>query len=296
MWTHQYDQMSNQIACQKFPGKSLFRTNDSDAHLFGLEPHYGCCTANFGQGWPKLALSTFMRARDGVVSAIPLASVVNFKYRGANIEVSLETDYPFKNSFTYRVKSDKKTSMKLHVRIPSFAKNIKVNGESVSKRQMLNFGGFEAGETLISVSYDVSAALISRPGGMYTARRGSLLFSVPVDFESKKVEYTRAAVERKFPYCDYHLKRISDWNYGFCDGYLSVERHPVSEIPFSSENPAVTVKAKFKKIDWGFEDGYDTVCAKVPGSTKPIGEEEIIDMYPYGCAKLRMTEMPFVEE
>ena len=109
-------------------------------------------------------------------------------------------------------------------------------------------------------------------------------------------EYTKNNVERKFPYCDYEYVGKSDWNYGFCDGYLSVEHHPVSEIPFSSENPAVTVKAKFKKIDWGFEDGYDTVCAKVPGSTKPIGEEEIIDMYPYGCAKLRMTEMPFVEE
>lgn len=48
-WTHQHLQMSNQIACEKFPGKSLFRTNNEEAHLFGLEPHYGCCTANFSQ-------------------------------------------------------------------------------------------------------------------------------------------------------------------------------------------------------------------------------------------------------
>lgn len=71
MWTHQYDQMSNQIACETFPGKPIFRTNREDAHLFGLEPHFGCCTANFNQGWPKLALSAFMHRKNTVVSAVP---------------------------------------------------------------------------------------------------------------------------------------------------------------------------------------------------------------------------------
>lgn len=42
MWTHQYDQQVNQIACVRFPGQSFFRTNNSEAHMFGLEPHFGC--------------------------------------------------------------------------------------------------------------------------------------------------------------------------------------------------------------------------------------------------------------
>lgn len=71
MWTHQYDQQSNQIACEIFPGKSLFRTNGSDAHLFGLEPNFGCCTANFNQGWPKFALSAFMYGENTVINVLP---------------------------------------------------------------------------------------------------------------------------------------------------------------------------------------------------------------------------------
>ena len=67
-----------------------------------------------------------------------------------------------------------------------------------------------------------------------------------------------------------------------------------SRIPFSSQNPPVIVKAKVKKISWGFEDGYNTVCAKVPESRTPLEEEKEIELYPYGSAKLRMTELPLI--
>ena len=55
---------------------SLMRTNGGEAHLFGLEPNYGCCTANFNQAWPKFALSAFMHSGDTVLSAIPVPSAL----------------------------------------------------------------------------------------------------------------------------------------------------------------------------------------------------------------------------
>ena len=62
MWSHQYDQMTNQIACYRQPGKPIYGTNFADANMFGLEPNFGCCTSNFNQGWPKLTMhgKTFM--------------------------------------------------------------------------------------------------------------------------------------------------------------------------------------------------------------------------------------------
>ena len=72
-------------------------------------------------------------------------------------------------------------------------------------------------------------------------------------------------------------------------------RGDVDVIPFSSEHPPVTVKTTACKIDWGYADGYDTVCDKVPQSREPISEAEEIILHPYGCAKLRMTEMPIVK-
>lgn len=135
-----------------------------------------------------------------------------------------------------------------------------------------------------------------RPNDLKTVKMGSLVFSVPIQYEKKMYEYERNGVVRKYPYCDYEYIMKSDWNYAYCDTSLETERRGISEIPFSSEQPPVVIKAAVKKIEWGFEDGYDTVCAKIPVSREPLGEKEEILLFPYGCAKLRMTELPLIEE
>ncbi|MBQ7956577.1 MAG: glycoside hydrolase family 127 protein [Clostridia bacterium] len=287
MWTHQYVQMSNQIACEKFPGKSLFRTNGPEAHLFGLEPNYGCCTANFNQAWPKFALSAFMHNENTVINAIPVPA--ELKCDGKYIK--LITDYPFENSFKYEIDAEK--DFRFIIRVPSFAENVKLNGKNVNTEDLV----FEinAGKTEINIEFETSAYFEKRPHDLNKVKCGTLVFSLPVKFSRKMYEYEKDGVERKFPYCDYELLPESKWNYAFADASLKVERKEVNSIPFSSENPSVIVKANVAEINWGLEDGYESVCAKVPESRSAISETEEINLYPYGCAKLRMTEMPFIK-
>ena len=287
MWTHQYDQMSNQIACIKFPGKPIFRTNWQESHLFGLEPNYGCCTANFNQAWPKFALSVFMHNGDEVINAVPVPSELKTEDK----YIRIETEYPFKNTFKYTVKAEKAFTFK--IRIPSFAENLTVNGEKASG-DMLSFVVLAGDEKEIVIGFDTVPYFEKRPHDLNTVKCGSLVFSVPVKFEKNMLEYERDGVERKFPYCDYELIPVSDWNYAYSSESLEIQRGEISDVPFSSENPPVKIKAAVKKIDWGYEDGYDTVCAKIPESREPISEAEEILLYPYGCAKLRMTEIPII--
>lgn len=288
MWSHQYDQLSNQIACQKFPGKSFFRTNSSESHLFGLEPNYGCCTANFGQGWPKLALFAWLHRDQTIISALPVPS----RLRTAGKSIRLETEYPFGTAFRYTV--DCETAFTLQIRIPSFAKNVRLDG-GAAEGEILSID-ICPGHREIRVEFDAEPVLEERPHGLHTVRWGSLVFSVPISTETKMLEYERDGVERKFPYCDYELIPTSDWNYAWCGRELTVEKRSGDGVPFSSAAPRVTVRTKVQKIPWGLEDGYDTLCAKVPETAKPIGQPEQIALYPYGCAKLRMTELPLVEE
>ena len=287
MWTHQYDQQSNQIACIRFPGRSVFRTNSEDAHLFGLEPSYGCCTANFGQGWPKFALNAFFHNRDTVVNAMLLPSELN----ADGIRIRLDTDYPFRNQANYTIEAGK--AFTFRIRIPSFARKLTVNGEARDTEDLVF--SIQPGKTEITLSFDVPAEYVMRPHDLTAVKAGSLLFSLPISYETKMLEYERDGVARQFPYCDYELHPTSDWNYGYCGSPLEMERNQVGTVPFSSETPPVTVKTRAQKINWGYADGYDTVCAKVPDSREPISEPEEITLHPYGCSKLRMTELPILE-
>lgn len=288
MWTHQYDQMSNQIACQRFSGKPIFRTNGKDAHLFGLEPHFGCCTANFNQGWPKFAISAFMHKGSTILNAVAVPSKLDCD----KARITLDTDYPFENTFKYDVLAKEDFTFK--IRVPSFAKEITVDGERVFSEE-ISFDLAAGEHREISVSYKTTPEFVSRPYDLKCVRCGSLVFSLPIKYEKRMLEYERNGVERKFPYCDYEYIPRSDWSFGFASRELSIERKQTDEIPFSSEFPALVVKAKLQRIDWGYEEGYDTVCAKTPQSKKAIGEAKEIELYPYACAKLRMTELPFVD-
>lgn len=285
MWTHQYDQQSNQIACVNFPGKPIFRTNGSDAHLFGLQPNFGCCTANFNQGWPKFTLSAFMYCDDTVINVLPVPARLNTDA----FNITLETDYPFNNRFKYTVNSDVEFEFK--IRIPSFAKRLNVNGKITDIKE-LSFNITPCKNEVIEVSFETEPVFIKRPYELYTARCGSLVFSLPIKYEKRIHEYTHDGIERKFPYCDYELIPKSEWNYAFCSSKLEQKHRTLSNFPFSENKPPVILEAKVCKIDWGFADGYDTVCGKTPQSVKPLSEPETAELYPYGCAKLRMTEIP----
>lgn len=286
MWTHQYDQMSNQIACEKFNMKAPFGTNGPESHLFGLEPNFGCCTANFNQGFPKLALSAYMHSGDTVINSMMLPSRLN----ADGISITLETDYPFVNKMNYTINAEK--AFTFIVRVPSFAEKLTVNGEKTETKD-LTFDISE-GETKISLEFETTPFFNSRPNNLFAAQNGSLLFSLPISYEKKMYEYVRDGVERKFPYCDYELVPTSDWNYAYCSTAVEAERNGAGDVPFSQSEPPVTLRALMKKIKWGTRYGFKTVCAKVPKSLEPLGEAEYMQLIPYGCAKLRMTEMPLI--
>ena len=292
MWTHQYVQQVNQIACETFPGKPFFRTNSEEAHIFGLQPHYGCCTANHNQGWPKLAMSVFLKSNKGILCSLMLPASLDTTINDVRVTVKNETDYPFRHSCKYTITADEPVAFELKVRIPSWAKSVKVNGKKVE-----TFGYYciekewKASETVLVEVKDVPH-LVNRPYDLKTVAYGPLVFALPIATEYKMHEYEKKGIERKFPYCDYELSPKSEWRYGFSGEQFEVCHYGGDEIPFSSKAPRIRIKANLSRVDWEFADGYETVANKVPVSNVAVGEEEEKELVPYGCAKLRITEMP----
>ena len=217
MWTHQYLQQVNQINCIKFPNRSYFRTNNGQAHLFGLEPHFGCCTANFGQGWPKFLANNYLKDKNAisVISLIP--SELNTKLGRKPITVRIETEYPFRMDVKVTVTVAEASNCKVKLHIPAFAKTYTVNGEKRSGSTCV-LDGFAAGDNVFMLSFTDTPHFVTRPDGYKTVEYGPLVFSLPIETEYKMYEYVRNNVERKFPYCDYELIGKSEWRYGFAEG------------------------------------------------------------------------------
>ncbi len=295
MWSHQYDQMTNQIACYNQPGKPIYGTNFADANMFGLEPNFGCCTSNFSQGWPKLAMHAFMKCRGGVLAAMFLPCSLNTKIKGTKVQIKADTEYPFKHRCIYRITTEREVSFSLRIRIPSWAKHVYIDGQEVRKKPYLVITRMFEGTTQISISFTDTPRLIKRPYHLQAVEYGPLVYALPIKARKEMLEYTKDGVERKYPYCDYEYFPESNWNYGFVSKEFQVCEKQISDIPFSSESPAVTLLTKMAQVEWKCEEGYTLVCARRPVSNRPIGEAKEMELVPYGCAKLRMTEMPMLK-
>jgi len=293
MWTHQYDQMTNQVRAEKLPEDHVvFGTNGPDSHLFGLEPNYGCCTANMGQGWPKFAMSTFMKDEKGIVNTLIAPSKVTCVHGGVNVSVTLETEYPFRNTARYIVETDAPIAFELALRIPASVASADVGGSAAKPGTFHRIAKQWSGREIVEVRYGFECALVDRPRGMRCLWYGPLLFSVAVDGEFTKREYVERGVERKFPYCDYEIAPKSPWNYAFTDNNFDVAENPIGDYPFGPDQTPVEITASLAPVDWPEEYG---VCLPEPRSRKAIGKAEKVRMIPYGCTYLRMTEMPAAE-
>lgn len=294
MWSHQYDQQTNQIRCAPLPEDHvIFGTNGPESHLFGLEPNFGCCTANFGQGWPKLAMAAWMRSKEGIVSAVPAPSSLRTQFGGSEVLCTLETDYPFRGELTYTVTVSRPVKFELKLRIPASARAATVDGAAVTPGTFCALRRTWEGTTVVRVRLDFACALADRPRGMKALWRGPLLYAVAIRERWVKKEYIRDGVERKFPYCDYELHPESAWQYGFApEADFAVRENPVGASPFDGEHPPVEIDAALVPLDW--PEAYGTAAIQ-PRSREAQGAPRPVRMIPYGCARLRMTEMPVAE-
>ncbi len=288
MWSHQYVQMINQVAAYPM-AKQPFRTNNNVAHTFGLEPHFGCCTANFGQGFPKFAVSAFMKEDKKIISCIPVSSKLTTNIGASNVVCEVVGDYPFKGSIKYKISVSSDAEFTFSIRIPCFAETAKLDGKAVSCGEIIDINRIWSGETEICLELDFKAELVERPENMFCLIRGPIVYALPIAEKWERVEYESNGVERKYPYCDYYIYPQDKWNYAFANDKLEVNEHDF-DCAFFNENPPVSIAVNICEVEWDMENGH---CTSVPSSRKMIGKAKKAEFIPYGCTNLRITEIPF---
>ncbi len=293
MWAHQYDQQPNQI--QVGLNSKPWTTNGPEANLFGLEPNFGCCTANFHQGWPKLTAGLWMRAEDGLVAAVYAPCEVRTTVAGTAVHVKEETEYPFRDTVRITVAPAQEKVFTMRFRVPGWAEGatVSVNGKAATDAAVP--GTFHAikrtwrAGDVVELKFPMKPVVSRWFHGSMALMRGPLVFSLsPGETWVKLRDRGLTADWQVFP--------REGWNYALrvdekTAAKIDVVETPVGARPFSADDSGVRLRVAGRRLDtWKSEDG---VAAPVPeGIQSSTVSEEILTLIPYGAAKLRVTAFP----
>src|SRR5690606_19926257 len=103
--------------------------------LFGLEPHFGCCTANYHQGWPKFISNLWLRDADGALSVGAYGPCrLRTEVEGVPVEIIEDTGYPFRESVRFTLTCQRPSEFALRLRIPAWCGQTQVRAAGAELR------------------------------------------------------------------------------------------------------------------------------------------------------------------
>ncbi len=117
MTSHQYLQQVNQVRASDEPRR--WYNNANNSNTFGLEPNFGCCTANMHQGWPKYAANLRTRLAHGYAPC-----TVRFR-AGGQRRLCVKTEYPFEDAVRIEVSVKGSRRFPIYLRVPAWCSGMR---------------------------------------------------------------------------------------------------------------------------------------------------------------------------
>ncbi len=309
----QYYQQTNQVAVTRTWREFSTPHEDTDL-LFGELTGYPCCTSNLHQGWPKFVQNLWYATADNGIAALVYApSQVSAKVaNGIQVNIKEETAYPFEETIRFQVSfADKKVKQAFfpfHIRIPAWCKNpvVKLNGEPVTldayQGSVARVNREWKNGDVLSLELPMEVAVSRWYDNSAVVERGPLVYALKMNekWEKKNFESDKAGEYGKWYF---EVTSDSPWNYALSHQILSPEKAKESFIveksanvapyPWNVENAPIRIKTKAKRLKgWDLVRGSAGPIAYFTQQGNDQGEEETIELIPYGCTTLRITEFP----
>lgn len=307
----QYFQQPNQILATR--AQRNFYEDDFHSGtdvIFGTCSGYPCCFANMHQGWPKFTRNLWYATPDaGVAAMVYSPSEVTLKVgQGREVTITEETSYPMSDriKFTISMRGGKSVEFPFRLRVPGWcqAPVLTVNGESYNTGQdgsILEISRVWKDGDVVDLFLPMEVKISRWHENSAAVERGPLVYALPLEEKWEKKQFS-AEERRQFGKDYYEVTSDSRWNYGMSvrtvddprSAPVAVDEDKASlDYFWNLDNAPVKIRVKVKELPvW---QQYGEMAGPVPFSVRstPCPEEEV-ELVPYGCTTLRITEFPVV--
>jgi hypothetical protein len=262
-----------------------------------------CCSGNVHRFLPNYVARMWMSdGHGGVAATLYGPSTAHLKVGEAATPVTIqeETNYPFDERISFRVRTAAPVRFPLQVRIPAWSvgATIAINGKQVHTQ--LTAGtfftmerSFADGDT-ITLRLPMQTRLEEPVTGGVSISRGPILYALKIA-ENRRMIVDAPKSSGEFP--AWEMTPASPWNYALDVNARNVQMrakivsHSFAGFPWTPETASVTIQIPARRVP-GWELAPGGKNPPLPVNLQPAPKSETVQLIPYGATCLRVTVFP----
>ncbi|MCI8360274.1 MAG: hypothetical protein HFE86_02935, partial [Clostridiales bacterium] len=296
-------------------GRHEFEQDHGDASAFGAPSGFECCFPNNHMGWPKFVQSMWMATPDNGLAVLAYGpNTVTAKVAGDKTAVfNQDTTYPFDEAIVITYDGEN-ASFPVRLRIPAWCENpvITVNGQAQTGLAGGSYAtvsrDWTKGDT-IAIQFPMTVKTDTEYHNALSVRRGPLLYSLKIEQEWREYaddvnDMRGINTAPKGGLKNREVYPLSDWNYGLivdtenpAASFTVVENNEtLAQQPFDVDTAPVILRAKGQIIpEWTLDGNIPaTLGYGATAYDETLAEE--IELIPFGCGRLRISQFPRIGE
>jgi hypothetical protein len=285
----QYLAAPNQTIAADFSNNSFFYRGSATFRQFRANHSAQCCPGNVHRAMPNYILRQWMLdSENGPVAALYGPSVFSGVFNGTAYVIEEETEYPYSEMISFRLKLKSELNMPFTFRVPAWCSTpeVKLNDDAYSMELV---PGKYASLTRVWKNNDVFTLKLPMKPVQKTDRywswfeMGPLVFSYPISFTEQR--------EDGGSFCPRNFYPSGTWNYGVAPNTpVEVVRGETSG--FILESPPVKLKIQTFPVS-GFDNlDQNRYTPEIPLFCEQKGEKHELILEPYASTILRLTAFP----